>query len=136
MTNLYSSGIDGPVVCTQCKERYCLDCPENALSVGSMGQIVVSPTVCTLCQKCERNCPIGAIEIFDDIVYVCDLCGGSPKCTEACTEAAITFVPQQEKPVSLEQIKKETKKKKLNTVERRAEYIQRSGKELVKKWRD
>ena len=106
--NLYESGIDGPVACVQCEEKYCLKCPEEALSVGSFGQIIVSPTVCNLCEVCEKICPIGAVEIVDDIVYVCDLCGGNPKCVEACTEGAIIFAKNAHGP-SLEQIKRENK---------------------------
>ena len=64
LINLYEMGVDGPVLCAQCLERYCLDCPENAIIVGDLGEIVVSMTNCILCKKCERNCPIGAIEIF------------------------------------------------------------------------
>ncbi len=43
--NLYESGIDGPVLCQQCQERYCLTCPDNALSIGASGEIVASPTL-------------------------------------------------------------------------------------------
>ena len=118
VVNLYQSGVDGPVVCVQCKERYCTDCPEDAISIGSLGQVIASPTLCTLCKKCERSCPIGAIEIFNDIVYVCDLCGGSPKCVETCTEGAITYVPEHKEVISLKAIKKETKK--MNSSEKRA----------------
>ncbi len=123
--NLYASGVDGPVLCVQCKEKFCLDCPANAISIGPLGQVIVSPTLCTLCKKCEKNCPIGAIEIFNDIVFVCDLCGGSPKCTEACTEAAITYFPGHEKDIYLEEIKKETGK--MNSIERRVHYIRKLG---------
>jgi Na+-translocating ferredoxin:NAD+ oxidoreductase RNF subunit RnfB len=75
------------------------------------------------------------METFEEIVYVCDLCGGSPKCTEACTEDAITFVKEQAKPVSLAEINREIKNKKLNSGEKRANYIEKLGKSLVKKWR-
>lgn len=121
VVNLYQSGIDGPVVCVQCKERYCRDCPTNAISIGSLGQVNASPTLCSLCKKCERNCPIGAIELFNDIVYVCDLCGGSPRCVETCTEGAIIFTPEKKEEISLAEIKKETTK--MNSSEKRAFYI-------------
>ncbi len=135
VVNLYSTGLDGPVSCEQCKERYCMDCPAGALSIGPLGQVIASPTLCTLCKKCERNCPIGAIEVFDDILYVCDLCGGSPKCVDACTEGAVTFVPNAGEPVSLEEIKTQVKKSKMNPGERRAHYIRHLGQRLLKKWR-
>jgi Na+-translocating ferredoxin:NAD+ oxidoreductase RNF subunit RnfB len=66
--------------------------------------------------------------MFDDLVYVCDLCGGSPKCVDACTEGAITYIPQKDtekvKETSLAEIKKETKK--MTGSEKRAFYIRRA----------
>jgi Fe-S-cluster-containing hydrogenase component 2 len=121
VSNLYGIGVDGPVVCAQCKERYCLDCPVDAISIGRQGEIIVSPTVCNLCRKCELNCPIGAVEIFGDIPYVCDLCGGSPKCVEACTEGAITFSPKKKENASLADTKESTRK--MNASEKRNAYI-------------
>ncbi len=91
VVNLYELGVDAPVVCQQCEERYCLACPDEALTLGALGQVVVSPTLCSECGACSRSCPIGAIESFDGIAYVCDLCGGQPRCVEACTQGAITF---------------------------------------------
>lgn len=121
--NLYESGLDSPVVCVQCKERYCLRCPEDALSLGRQGQVVVSPTLCTSCGVCEKACPIGAIEVFNKIVYVCDLCGGKPKCVEACTEGAISFEPDTTEQVSLEDIKTATTK--MNPSQKRHFFTQR-----------
>lgn len=129
--NLYELGIDGPVVCIQCEEKYCLKCPEEALSLGSLGQIIVSPTVCTLCEVCEKACPIGAMEIYHDIVFVCDLCGGKPKCVEACTEGAITFAQGEHGP-SLNAIKKETSKKSPN--QKRLHFLKKLGASLREKW--
>lgn len=129
--NLYELGIDGPVACVQCRERYCLVCPEGALTLGPSGQIIVSPTVCTLCEVCENACPIGAIEIFDEIVYVCDLCGGAPKCVEACTEGAITF-SRGEKGPSLDAITKETNR--MNPGQKREFYLKKLGAALREKW--
>lgn len=110
VVNLYEIGIDGPLVCNQCQERYCLCCPDEALTIGTLGEVIVSPTLCTLCGACEKACPIGAIEIFNDYVYVCDLCGGRPKCIEVCTEGAITYEVEEEEHPSLAVFKKETKK--------------------------
>ena len=129
--NLYESGIDGPVVCVQCEERYCLSCPENALSLGSSGQVVVSPTVCNQCGVCEKACPIGAIEIHADIVYVCDLCGGTPKCVESCTEGAIAFAERERGP-SLDAIRKQ--KYMGNPNQKRLNYLKKRGASLRDKW--
>lgn len=132
IVHLYQSGIDGPVVCLHCKERYCMDCPSNAITLGDLGQIVVSPTLCTLCGKCERNCPIGAIQIFNKIVYVCDLCGGSPKCVEVCTEGAIACISKLKKP-SLANFKDEVKN--MNPSEKQKHYIETLGRDVRSKWR-
>ena len=131
--NLYEIGIDGPAVCNQCQERYCNCCPEEAINTGSLGQVDVSSTLCNLCGACEKACPIGAIEIFNDFVYVCDLCGGRPRCVEACTEGAITFKNKSRKRTSLAIFRKETKK--MNPSQKRHFYLKNLGLEVRKKWR-
>jgi carbon-monoxide dehydrogenase iron sulfur subunit len=98
-----------------------------------LGQVIVSPTLCSLCQACEKACPIGAIEIFNGFVYVCDLCGGKPKCVAACTEGAITSVDGGQEAVSLAEYTKQAKK--LNPGERRALYLKKAGLEARKRWR-
>ncbi len=132
--NLYETGIDGPVVCQQCKERYCMDCPDNAMSIGENGQIIISHTVCSYCNKCVRSCPIGAIELFDDCYYVCDLCGGDPRCVKECTEGAIEYLPQESECVSLKDFKETSKSK--NTSNKRSYYIMSLGQNIRKKWRE
>jgi carbon-monoxide dehydrogenase iron sulfur subunit len=123
--NIFERGIDGPVVCQACKERYCLSCPDKALKKGKMGQIIFSPSLCSQCKKCETKCPIGAIEVFNDVVYVCDLCGGRPKCVDACTEGAISFVSDTAQVVSLKALRKETSR--MNPSERRYHYVLKKG---------
>ncbi len=132
--NLYEIGIDYPVVCVHCSERYCLDCPADAITIGQQGQIMISPTLCTLCGKCEKRCPIGAIELFNDIVYVCDLCGGTPKCVEVCTEKALNYLPKKIEKISLVEIKKDIKK--LNPSEKRVHYTKKTGRKLRATWRN
>lgn len=132
VVQLYSLGIDGPVLCRQCQERYCLDCPEEALTIGSLGQVICSPTVCTLCGFCEKACPLGAIEIFNKIVFVCDLCGGNPRCVEVCTEGAILYAGKDKNFPSLADIK--TKTKKLTPPEKREFYLKKLGREIREKW--
>jgi len=131
--HIYETGIDGPVVYIQCDERYCMSCPENALIIGELGQIVASPTICTSCGSCVTKCSIGAIELFNDIIYVCDLCGGGPKCVEACTEEAIIFKPNPQTGRSLAEMKTHTKG--MNPSEKRREYIETLGEEIRKDWR-
>jgi carbon-monoxide dehydrogenase iron sulfur subunit len=132
VVQIYETGLDGPVVCCQCRERYCLRCPEAAISIGSLGQVIVSQTACTLCGACETNCPIGAVGIQRGIVYVCDLCGGRPACVEACTEGAIVFEPETVEDVSLESYKKESRG--LNPGEKRLRFIEREGQAVRREW--
>lgn len=132
VTSLYETGIDGPTVCQQCRQRYCLCCPDNALTIGSEGQMIVSPTLCQLCAACQKACPIGAIELFDGFVYVCDLCGGDPKCIPACTEGAIIYESQSSEEISLDNIKKQTAK--MNPSQKRQFHLDQLGAVLRKKW--
>jgi len=130
---IYENGIDIPLTCVQCQERYCLICPENALSLGALGQIVCSPTTCTLCRACEKACPIGAVELFQDYVYVCDLCGGNPRCVSACTEGALTWNREAGETQSLADIKAEVGRS--DTAEKRWLYMQRFSRILRESWR-
>ncbi len=133
VVNIYETGIDGPVVCQQCKERYCMDCPVNAMSIGEKGQILISHTGCIQCNKCMMACPIGAIQLYEEIYHVCDLCGGRPKCVENCSERAITYSALESESVSLEEYKKGSKSK--NVSEKQANFVMLTGKSLRKKWR-
>lgn len=132
VVNLYELGVDGPVVCLQCKERSCLDCPSQAITLGKWGEVKVSPTSCTLCGKCEKNCPIGAIEVFEEIVYTCDLCGGTTKCVQACTQGALTYQPGISETIALK--KQQNLIKGFNPSEKRAVYLRKLGEKLRKGW--
>jgi Fe-S-cluster-containing hydrogenase component 2 len=130
--HLYETGVDGPVVCQQCEERYCMICPEDALSLGGDGEVICSPTVCTLCGACEKACPIGAVSQFEGFVYICDLCGGDPKCVKACTEQALEFVAG-ERP-SFREMRKATRG--MNPQEKRHFYLSRLGERLRERWEE
>lgn len=125
-------GLDFPVVCHQCKEHYCTKCPQKAISITGRGSIEVSPTLCDLCGACEKLCPIGAIEIYNDIPQVCDLCGGSPRCIEACDMGAITLDPTVKQSVSLASQRKKTKK--MSPAVKRFSYAQQGGEKLRENW--
>ncbi len=125
-------GIDYPVVCQQCQERYCTKCPEKAIRVDSLGQVIVSPTLCTACGTCEILCPIGAIELFEEIPLVCDLCGGDPRCVKACTLDAIHYTPEVTGAISLKDFKKSSRG--LNPEEKRLRYVIALSQELRDRW--
>ena len=125
-------GIDYPVVCRQCQERYCTRCPENAIQVDSLGQVIVSPTLCTACGTCEAMCPIGAIELYEDIPCVCDLCGGDPQCVRACTPGAVHFEPRLSDALSLKPFKKDSRG--LSPEQKRLRYALECTRQLRERW--
>lgn len=81
-----------------------------------------------------RGCPIGAIELYEETYHVCDLCGGDPKCVEACTEGAIWYEPEESEIISLAENKKESRGK--NVSQKQAGYIIKEGASVRKKWRN
>ncbi len=125
-------GIDFPVVCHQCQEHYCTKCPQSAISITERGSIEVSPTLCDLCGACETLCPIGAIEIYNEIPHVCDLCGGQPKCVDACEMGAIELIPEEKQKISLKLYKKITKK--MSPAEKRYTYAMSESKSVRETW--
>jgi anaerobic carbon-monoxide dehydrogenase iron sulfur subunit len=132
VVNLYELGVDAPVVCQQCAERYCLACPDEALTLGSLGQVVVSPTLCSQCGACTRSCPIGAIEAVNGIAFVCDLCGGQPRCVEACTQGAIAFAAGSGGVASLAPFKAGSER--LAPSRKRAIFVRTLGQALRAAW--
>jgi len=133
VVNIYETGVDAPVTCVQCAERFCLRCPEQALRIGALGQMVFSPARCAACGKCARRCPIGAIELTGDVVYVCDLCGGTPRCVEACDLGALRLVRGTREPISLGD--RRDRAKGLNPSERRRAYVEQRTVALRRSWR-
>jgi Fe-S-cluster-containing hydrogenase component 2 len=125
-------GIDYPLVCQQCPERYCTGCPDKAIHIGSLGQVIVSPTLCTACGTCEILCPIGAIELYEEIPLVCDLCGGDPRCVKACTLDAIHYEPDRIEAVNLEEFKKGSRG--LDAEEKRLRYVLSCAEQLRQNW--
>lgn len=132
VVKLEDVGIDYPVICQHCKERYCTKCPENAIQVGSLGQIIISPTLCTACGTCEIMCPIGAIQLFENIPYVCDLCGGEPRCVQACTMDALHYEPEASEFISLKDYKRWSRG--LGPEEKRLRYALTGADALRQRW--
>jgi Fe-S-cluster-containing hydrogenase component 2 len=132
VAKIESDGIDVPVVCQQCQERYCTKCPESAITVGGLGEIVVSPTLCTACGTCEARCPIGAIELFDGIPHVCDLCGGDPRCVRACNLGAISYKPEVSGAVSLKKLRRDRRGASLEI--KRFHFARITSRELMTDW--
>jgi carbon-monoxide dehydrogenase iron sulfur subunit len=126
------TGIDFPVLCQLCKERPCTRCPRDAIHIGDLGQIIVSPTLCNACGSCERSCPIGAIELYQEIPYVCDLCGGDPRCIKECNLGALIFEPGKSGIVSLKRWSR--RNKNLAPEQKRLNFTLDQASRLRREW--
>jgi len=81
-------GIEVPHLCAQCHDYPCVDvCPTDALSVSKETEaVLVDKEKCIACGDCIDACPgkVPFIHPAEDYAVICDLCGGEPKCVEAC----------------------------------------------------
>ena len=141
------------LTCRGCKDARCVKaCPEHALSQAeSTGLIIIDQTKCKGCDWCVQACEHGGITIHTDTgkAISCDLCGGEPKCIEACPEEALVIVESDEAadklfndaleklPAQTEQltiaVKNRDWKPLLATAEKRSEKITEKLQELNKK---
>jgi len=88
--------INMSVTCRLCEDAPCVTaCPRDALTQSKeTGVIMVDQDKCNGCGWCIEACDYGAIMLHPDkkVVFVCDLCEGTPKCVEWCPEEALDFV--------------------------------------------
>jgi Fe-S-cluster-containing hydrogenase component 2 len=83
-----------PVLCHQCENTPCVAvCPVDALTIDSQtGAIILGKEVCIQCDLCISDCPHKIIRKTDDgFPFICDLCGGEPRCVEVCYPSALTY---------------------------------------------
>lgn len=87
-----------PAVCQQCTEPLCMEkCPTNAIYRDKKSGIVkINQEECVGCKLCLEACPLGAMFFFNGVAAKCELCGGAPKCVEACEWKALTYAEPQE----------------------------------------
>ncbi|HTZ39004.1 MAG TPA: 4Fe-4S dicluster domain-containing protein [Syntrophales bacterium] len=95
---------DGLIVqdlCKQCPHPVpCADmCPEDAIVLApGTGARVVNLEKCTGCKDCLKACPWEMISFDTEAnkATKCHLCGGKPKCVEACPAGALSYVVWQD----------------------------------------
>jgi Fe-S-cluster-containing hydrogenase component 2 len=73
-----------PYLCRQCKEMKCLGSEKMQKNLEKKKFI----------WEIERinKCPFKGLNRFEENVYHCDLCGGSPNCVKVCTPGALTLI--------------------------------------------
>ncbi|MFC1980322.1 thiamine pyrophosphate-dependent enzyme [Chloroflexota bacterium] len=85
-----------PMVCNQCGEPNCAEvCPTGALVKDKTDGIVkFTEEKCIGCRLCTLACPYGGInfEPSKRIPWKCDLCGGDPKCVNACKYQVLSLI--------------------------------------------
>jgi carbon-monoxide dehydrogenase iron sulfur subunit len=129
VVKMEESGVDFPVYCRHCEERHCTDCPQSAITIGPLGEIVIDGDLCIGCGTCEELCPIGAIELHEEFPYVCDLCQGDPRCVKACTMGALAFTPDEKETMSLK-----AQDGGLTPEEKRVRFALSSSQPMREKW--
>ncbi|MFX0069474.1 MAG: 4Fe-4S dicluster domain-containing protein [Candidatus Hermodarchaeota archaeon] len=91
-----NSQLDLATYCHQCIDAPCIQaCDFEALSRDSKtNAILVNNENCVGCRNCIHECPYAAPSILpeNNVVIICDLCGGTPECVEVCPEHAIQYL--------------------------------------------
>jgi Fe-S-cluster-containing hydrogenase component 2 len=55
-----------PVTCRHCENPHCMtDCPVDAITRASTGEVFINQQTCIGCSNCANNCPYGAISMVD-----------------------------------------------------------------------
>ena len=92
VAKLENVGVEMAIACLSCLEKPCLECPTLALTVGNNGEIILDEDLCTSCEICVEECPVGAIGFYDDLPLFCDLCDGDTSCVTACPSGALSYI--------------------------------------------
>lgn len=94
-----------PEVCRHCLAPECyVVCPvEGAMTIdGKTGARQIVADHCSGCGACARACPWNGDQHIirfnpeKNIYFKCDLCGGAPRCVDACPVDALTYRTQEE----------------------------------------
>jgi carbon-monoxide dehydrogenase iron sulfur subunit len=82
-------------VCRQCEKAACAEaCPEGAIVRNPESEAwIIDKEKCVSCLTCVDACPFNALFVHPEngSPLKCDLCGGRPRCAEACAFGALRF---------------------------------------------
>jgi len=88
------------MTCRFCDDPPCVEaCSREALKQSERGNLIlVEEEKCDGCGWCIQACPYGGLVMDPDknVVAVCDLCGGEPRCIDLCPEEALEIVSDDE----------------------------------------
>jgi len=92
--------LNAAMTCRFCNDPPCVTaCSREALRQSEKGNlIIVDEEKCNGCGWCIQACPYGGL-IMDrekNVVAVCDLCEGEPKCVDFCPEEALELASDDE----------------------------------------
>ena len=88
------------LTCRFCNGPPCVEaCSREALRQSERGNlIIVEEEKCDGCGWCIQACPYGGLimDPYKNVVAVCDLCDGEPKCIDFCPEEALELASDDE----------------------------------------
>lgn len=93
-----------PAMCKHCENPACAEaCPEEAISKGTDGLVLINPDSCNGCRACLEGCPFGLMswDASTEKASKCTLCterldqGLEPSCVAFCPGKALIVTTER-----------------------------------------